>query len=368
MKKVIKFIKSEMIFVVSIVLAVVSSFFVTPNKGYIDYIDFKVLAILFCMMLVVEGLSRTGFFFMLMKNMLKITTNIRSLVFVLVSITFFSSMFITNDVALITFVPYSIMVLRKVKMEKYMIYVIALLTIAANLGSMVLPMGNPHNLYLYSVSNMGMLDFMKIILPYTVASFVILAIASFVIKGQKVVLEEENNTLLDKKKFGLILIEFIICILVVIKIIPYQVALIVICAMVLILDKSIFKKADYILLVTFVMFFIFVGNVKNISAISDVLSSITKGNELIVSIVASQFISNVPASILLASFTDNMKELILGLNFGGLGTLIASMANLISYKIYAREEDSDTGKYIMVFSGICILFLGCLIIMHKILG
>ena len=368
MKEIVKFIKSEMIFVVSIILAVVSAFFVTPNKEYVEYIDFKVLAILFCMMLVVEGLSRTGFFFMLMKNMLKITKDIRSLIFVLVAITFFSSMFITNDVALITFVPYSIMVLRKVKMEKYLIYVISLLTIAANLGSMVLPMGNPHNLYLYSVSDMSMMDFMKVILPYTVLSFVLLAVASFVIKGHKVVLNEENNTMLDKKKFALILVEFIICILVVVKVVPYQIALVVICAMVFILDKSIFKKADYILLVTFVMFFIFVGNVKNISVISDVLSGITKGNELIVSVLASQVISNVPASILLAGFTNNMKELIIGLNFGGLGTLIASMANLISYKIYAREDDAKTGKYIMVFSGICILFLACLILMYKILG
>lgn len=337
--------------------------FVTPSKEYISYIDFRTLALLLALMLVVQGLKSCGLFDVLVNSLMRHIKNRRQLALMLVMLCFFSSMLITNDVALITFVPFTIMLLEIISEPAYSIYLIVLETIAANLGSMFTPIGNPQNLYLYSISGLSIGDFLKLMLPYTGISFLLLIVTIMLIKPIKIT-DMSNPDEQTPDIFPLIayIALFVICILTVLHILDYRIMLGIVLAAVLILNYRLLTKADYILLLTFVAFFIFIGNMKQIPAVSNILSSLVTGRECIVSVAASQIVSNVPAAMLLSGFTDSYSELIIGTNLGGLGTLIASMASLISFKFYGKTKDSNTGKYIAVFTVMNVVFLAVLLI------
>jgi len=380
--KLITFIQRETVLCIAGICAIISSFLVPPSKAYIDYIDFRVLALLFCLMIVVAGFQTIGLFENIIKKMIKHIHNTRKLAFALVLICFFTSMFITNDVALITFVPFAIMTLQKIKKEKLMIFVIVMQTIAANLGSMFTPLGNPQNLYLYSISQMDILGFLRLMFPVTCLSFVLIAVTLLFMKNEKIGALEEIGTLeeigiigkigaleeigtidvsrsvkLDRVQMTAFMVLFAICLCTVLHMIDYRIAIVIVVITVLIFNRKLLAKADYLLLLTFVAFFIFVGNMKHMTYIANVLASVVSGNEIIVSTIVSQVISNVPAAILLSGFTKNYAMLILGTNIGGLGTLIASMASLISYKIYGKTEGARKGKYLAVFSVINLIYL-----------
>lgn len=271
-------------------------------------------------------------------------------------------MFITNDVALITFVPFTILVLEMAGETSMMVRTIVLQTIAANLGSMLTPVGNPQNLYLYSLSGMGVADFMGLMLPLSAISFFLLLAFVVLKKGRPVSIEKLDMEFepFQKGKFVGYMLLFILALLVVLHVVPYQAALVVTAAGLFFLDRNIFRRIDYSLLLTFVFFFIFIGNMGRIDVVSEGLKRILDGNELLTSIAASQVISNVPASILLSGFTDNIETLIIGTNLGGLGTLIASLASLISYKYYVRSVGSSKGQYLTAFTGYNVFFLGTL--------
>ncbi len=357
MTKIKSFVKNEIVLIISFALATASAFVVTPNAGYIGYIDFRTLALLLCLMAVMAGLNSLGIFRLLASKLLGFATTTRSLALWLCSLCFFSSMIITNDVALITFVPFSIVALKLSGQEKLLIPLITLETVAANLGSMLTPVGNPQNLYLFSAFNMTVGEFFLTVLPYAVLSFLLLIISAFFIKKEKVsVVAEEQSENINGKFCAVYMALFAIAILTVFRVIPYGITFAVSVAVIFILDKKALAKVDYSLLFTFVFLFIFIGNLKNIAPVSDFLSKIVIGNEIAVGIAASQIISNVPAAILLSGFTDNIKELLVGVNLGGLGTLIASMASLISFKLIAKENISS-GKYILIFTAVNIVFL-----------
>lgn len=363
MSKILSFIKNEIVFSIALVLAIISSFIVPPSMDYIGYIDFRTLALLLGLMLIVQGLKSCGLFDSLVAAMVKRVHSKRALAFVLISLCFFSSMLITNDVALITFVPFTIMVLALCDDSKFSIYLIVLETVAANLGSMFTPIGNPQNLYLYSISGMGMGEFLKLMLPYTALSYIVLIIAIFFV---------------DKEPFGgsrsyfpdcsmakgpllLYIALFIFCILTVLHIVDYRIMLAIVVVAIFIANKKLLLQADYILLLTFVAFFVFIGNMKNISVVSDFLASIVNNREVYVSVAASQVVSNVPAAMLLSGFTDNYADLIIGTNIGGLGTIIASMASLISYKFYCKISGSNQRMYMTKFTIVNLLFLAILL-------
>ena len=357
MIKVREFIKNEIVLILSFILAVVSSFFVTPNKGYFDYIDFRTLGLLFCLMAVMAGLNRMGVFKFIAEKMLAKVKSISGLSMILGLLCFFSSMVITNDVALITFVPFTITALKlSDKMDK-LIWIVTIETIAANLGSMLTPIGNPQNLYLFSAFNMDIGDFLVTILPYALLSLV-LVILSCVITGKgKTNSDSKDNTYKFSKVHICIFISlFILSLLTVFRVVPYIATVIATIIILLIFDRKTILKIDYSLLFTFIFLFIFIGNLGEIKPISDFLKSIVNGNEVIVGVVSSQVFSNVPAAILLSKFTENARDLLVGVNLGGLGTLIASMASLISFKFVAKEKVS-TGKYILTFTIANIIFL-----------
>ncbi len=367
------FLKKEKVLVIALFLAISSSFLVHPDKEYIEYIDVRVLALLFCLMLIVKGFQDMGLFAMLVRKVFGYIKNTRALALVMMLACFVFSMLITNDVALITFVPFAILALHLCHQERLMIRVVVLQTLAANLGSMMTPIGSPQNLYLFSVSGMSLGTFVLTVLPLWGLSLLMLLGGTFVVIPKEPIVvslnvkpatetihmgsgEEEAEWISNIGKmnrvhlfvyFGL----FILNLLVVLHVIHWAPAIIITIVGVLLLRKwQLLKQVDYALLFTFVGFFIFVGNIGRIPLISTLVEQIVSGREILVSAVFSQFLSNVPAALLLSGFTDNIKGLLIGTNIGGMGTLIASMASLISYKIYANEKRANKRKYIRTFT------------------
>lgn len=362
MDKISCFIKKDPVLIISGLLAVVSAFFVPPDVSYLSYIDFRVLALLFCLMCVMNGFQEIGLFQKLAVFILSRTKNTRQLTAVLVFLCFFLSMFITNDVSLITFVPFTILILTITGQAKLMIYVIVLQTIAANLGSMLTPVGNPQNLYLYSLSGMRISLFLKTMLPYTLLSGLLLFLSLFLKPGEKVSLQSvfTDTAPMERKPLLVYSLLFMLCLGCVLRLFPWQALLLILFAVLLPFNRRLLYKADYGLLFTFLFFFLFIGNMGRIPVIVDFLRSVLTGHELFLSIAASQVISNVPAAILLSGFTGNYLPLLAGVNIGGLGTLIASLASLISYKQYAKTAGCHKGRYLLRFTGLNLLFLAVL--------
>ena len=377
-EKIIQFIKKETVLVIAAVLAVVSSFFVKPSVKYLDYIDWRVLGILLSLMIVMAGLQKNGLFDAIGKKLLKKTKNTLQLSLVLVYLCFFFSMLITNDVALLTFVPFAMYTLKKSRQEKLLIPVIVLQTLAANLGSMLTPVGNPQNLYLYHLSGMSMKEFLLCMLPYTLASGILLLVVLLWIGREKekitVSLDETGSEDKQQSKYrsthkNLVYITlFLMSLLVVVRIFPYYAVLAITVLLVFYMDRSVLKKVDYCLLLTFISFFIFTGNIGNISVIQEGLQNIVSGRELGIGILTSQVISNVPAALLLSGFTENYRALLAGVNIGGLGTLIASMASLISYKIFVNRYQESRGKYFFWFTVASLAFLAALVLLAVVIS
>lgn len=368
-KNVIGFIKSESVLVISAALAVVSCFFVPPDAEYASYIDLKTISLLFSLMAVMAGFQSMFVFRRIGGALLAKTSNTVQLAAALVMLCFFLSMLVTNDVALITFVPFAVELFKMCGRKKQLLITVALQTIAANLGSMLIPPGNPQNLYLYSVSGMGMAEFVSIMLPFTLLSFVLLCASLAFVKKEPVELpkRKEIYPAIGRKRLALYIALFVICLCAVLKLIPHYCALAAVVVGLALFDRRIFARIDYGLLMTFAALFVLVGNLARIPAVYGFVSSLADSYPFAVSVGASQIISNVPAALLISGFTDNYAEILKGVNVGGLGTLIASMASLISYKIYARSEGANKGKYMLVFTALNIAFLAALCALNMML-
>lgn len=355
MKTLKNIAKNETVFCVSFLLAVLSAFLVHPDAAYLAYPDYRTLALLFCLMILVAGLQSLGIFMMLGHFLLKKVHSIRGLSMVMVLLCFFSSMVITNDVTLITFVPFTILIFRMGGQVQRVLKLIILETIAANLGSMATPIGNPQNLYLYSVSGLTTAEFAWATLPYAALSLLLLAAAIFT-EREEPLLEVVMKERIEGSISGLLrsTLPFLgllaLCLLVVFRILPYQPVLICVMAVILLLKRNLYLSVDYFLLLTFLCFFIFIGNMKRIPEINTLLVSVVQGRELLTGILTSQIISNVPAAILLSGFSNDFSALLTGVNLGGLGTLIASLASLISFKFFSREYPDRTGTFLKEFT------------------
>lgn len=388
--KVKELFQKETVCCIAFLLAVISMCFVVPSKNYISYIDFRVLALLFCLMAVVRGFSSIGVFTRLGTMLLTHVHSLRMLSALFIFLCFFFSMLITNDVALITFVPFTILVLSMAEQKKFLIPVIVLETIAANLGSMLTPLGNPQNLYLYTISGLSIGAFVRIMLPYSFVSAILLLIfilflpkdtvstataANTANSTNTVTASNTSNVICEAVKarknpqilFTAYLILFLLCLLTVLHILPYQIMFLLVLTGFLLLDYRVLKDVDYFLLLTFLCFFIFIGNMKQISLVHELISKLLVHHEVLMGIGASQIISNVPAAILLSGFTDDYSALLIGVNLGGLGTLIASLASLISFKFYTNSNGSDTRRFLGIFTLYNVIFLGVLFVLSLIL-
>lgn len=350
MKKVKEFIKKETVLCAAFVLAVISIFITPPSADYLGYIDYSVIAILFCLMVTVQGFIKTGLFWFLSKKLTCRFKSSRALSAALTLLCFFMAMLITNDVALLTFVPLTLALFSG--REKILIRCVILETAAANLGSMATPIGNPQNLFIYNYYNFSLGEFFSAMLPISLISLLILMLSLFFIPNEKIAHGEVSAEFSPKRDFFVYAIIFAVCVCSVARILDYRICLLATLLAVLIFDRKILLKPDYALLATFVCFFVFVGNVSAVPAVKEFISEIVLGREMPVSCALSQIISNVPCAIMLSGFvgTDSSAALLIGVNIGGMGTLIASLASLISFKLYSRSEGAKKGRFFAEFS------------------
>ena len=357
MEKIRSFLKHEPVFVIALLAAVVSCFFVPPDAAYAEYVDFRTLALLYALMVVVAGLRAAGVFTSLAQTLCGKANSTRVIGVMLVCLCFFSSMLITNDVALLTFVPFAVIVLGMAGRKGDLIRVVVLQTVAANLGSMLTPVGNPQNLYLHSYYNMSMGEFFSATFPVWGLSLVLLLLCCLFLPKVPLEAALTEKTVLDRKSLWVYLALFVVCLLTVIRLLPWYFMLPIVIAALLFFDRSRLKSADFVLLLTFVAFFVFAGNLARIDAVNALLQSLLLGREYWTGLVTSQIISNVPAALLLSGFTSNAKALLLGVNIGGLGTPIASLASLISLKLYTGTEDARLGRFLLEFTVVNVLLL-----------
>ena len=366
-KRIVSFLKDNAVLMIAILAAIVTSIIVPPDKEYLGYFDFKTLACLFSVLAVVCALRNIRFFYTLAKAIVRKFRNARVAILALVYITFIGSMLIANDMALLTFLPLGYFILHTTKKEKYLAFAFIMQNIAANLGGMLTPFGNPQNLYLYSKFNIPDGEFVSIMFPPFIVAIVLITVCCLVFVKNEPLEIEEKAASLPIGRVIIYLALFAVAIMMVFRFMPYQIGLIIIPLSLLFLDRDALKQVDYGLLFTFVFFFIFAGNMGRIEAVRSFFSYLLNINTLIFSAMSCQFISNVPSAILLSQFTDNYRELLLGVNIGGAGTLIASLASLITFKEYTKQDPKHTLSYVLKFTAfnfafLIILTLFCLIL------
>lgn len=356
------FLKKNIVLCIAVVLAAVTSCIVPPDADYAGYFDWKTLSCLFCVLAVVCALKNIKFFTILARKIVDCTGNLRTAAIALVYITFIGSMLIANDMALLTFLPLGFFVLSSTGKERYMAPVFILQNIAANLGGMLTPFGNPQNLYLYSYFNIPDAEFVRIMLPSFLMAVAMITVCCLFFPKEPITITEPCEYRLNPPKTVIYLILFALSIVIVFRVIPYWIGLIAVPAVLLFADRKALGMVDYPLLFTFVCFFIFAGNMSRIPAIRDLLTSLLEKDPLVISALSCQFISNVPSAILLSHFTADYPHLLLGVNIGGTGTIIASLASLITFREYTAHNPGKAGRYLAVFSAFNFSFLAILLL------
>lgn len=349
-QKCFHFFKKEIVLCAAVILALLSCIFVPPSAAYFSYIDWDTLFLLFSLMSVMKGFQQLGAFIFLGNSLLKRTNTTRKLLLVLIFLPFVCSTIVTNDVSLITFVPFGLTVLKLAGREQLAAPVVVLQTLAANLGSMLTPMGNPQNLYLYAKSGMGFGSLCLLMLPYVAISGLLLLVDALLRKSLPVVPASVPVQMGSKKILICCTLGFVLCLLGIFDLIPPGIIAGVILLFFLFADRSVLRHVDYSLLGTFFAFFIFTGNLGALPGFKETISSFLSGHVELTAIATSQVISNVPAALLLSGFTSQWDKLIVGCNLGGLGTLIASMASLISYKFFAEKYPGQRRRYLLMFT------------------
>ena len=355
--KILDFVSKNIVLVIAAILAIISCFIVKPDAQYLEYFDFKTLTCLFCTLAVICALKNIRFFTITANKIVALTGNTRSLALTLVYITFIGSMFLANDMALLTFLPLGYISLSATKKEKYMAPIFIIQNISANLGGMLTPFGNPQNLYIYAKFNIPTMEFMSIMALPFILSIILFTVCCLFIPKEALSINNEENEKIDKKKTAFYLVLFAMTILMVFRVIPYYVCLPIILFSIMIMDKNALAKVDYLLLLTFVCFFLLAGNISRIEVVNTFFSTLLEKNTLLTSILSCQVISNVPSAILLSEFTSNYKELLLGVNIGGVGTLISSLASLITFREYTSHVKGKTAQYVGLFSALNFGFL-----------
>ena len=338
-------------------LAVGTAFFVPPDGQYLAYFDFRTLTCLFCTLAVICALQDIHFFTILAERLVKLTGNLRMAVFTLVVITFLGSMVLANDMALLTFLPLGYTLLASTDNKKYMAVVFILQNISANLGGMLTPFGNPQNLYLYSRFAIPTGEFMKIMFPPFLMAILLLGLCCVFFPGKPLTLRTETQGKLIRKRSIFYLILFAFSVAIVFRLFPYWIGLIVIPVTLFFADRKALREVDYGLLLTFAFFFVFAGNLSRIEAVQTLLCGLMEQEPLLVSVLSCQVISNVPSAVLLSNFTSDYVPLLVGVNLGGTGTLIASLASLITFRKYRKYAPGNTLKYVLTFSAFNFGFL-----------
>lgn len=353
-----KIIAKEPILVIGFILLLISIFFVPIDRAYVGYVHFKTLGCLLSLMIALKGMEKERLLDVIAEQVSSKIVDLKGLSFILVFVCFISAMFMTNDVALIAIVPITLVIVQSYGLEKYGMLLVALQTLAANIGSSLTPIGNPQNLYLFMQSDWELISFLMTMLPVVLFGAVLLFLACMMMpKVQVIRSQSTKKQRLDGMRLAVYFVMFLIALAAVFEWLPYYIALGVIVVLCLLIEKRVLKEVDYSLLLTFVVIFMLVGNLARIDQINKIIAGVIDKDTFLTAVITSQIISNVPTALMLSGFTENMKELLLGVNVGGMGTLIASMASIISYKLYVGEYKHHGMKYLMVFTILNLLFL-----------
>lgn len=358
------FVKNEIVLVIAILLAIITCFFVPIDKEYINYFDYKTLISLFCMLVVVAGLKSTNIFELISRKIIGLFRTRRGIIYSLVFGTYFYDMIVANDMSLITFLPLTYIVLHSTKNDKYLAFTFIMQTIAANMGGMITPYGNPQNLYLYSYYNIPTVEFFKILFLQSIIVAILLWICCSFISNETLEVKK-SKIVISKKNLNMYFILFILVILTIFRFVPYILTLLIVIVTILIKDRKRFKYVDYALIIIFCVFFIFSGNIARIPQIQELISKIVTDSTLLAGIISCQFISNVPTAIFLSKFTTNYRDLLISVNIGSLGILISSLASLITLKEFLKHQPKNFGKYLIMFTAFNTLFLVILLIITK---
>ena len=373
--KLIGFVKKEVVLSIAIVFMIVTCFFVPVDKEYLGYFEHKTLIALFCMLAVVAGLKNTNVFELISRKLIGLFKTRRAVIYCLIYGTFFFDMIVANDMSLITFLPLTYIVLHSTNNDKYLAFTFIMQTIAANMGGMITPHGNPQNLYLYEHYDIPLLEFFGVLLVQSIAVAVMLFICCLLfVKNEKLVLKNTEKFEIKKKELAVYAVLFVCVILCILRLtpisgtvigendLPHFILLGLVVLAVAIFDYKRFKEVDYALLFTFCVFFVFSGNMARIPAIGNIIENIVANNTLLAGIVSCQFISNVPTAIFLSNFTENYRELLVAVNVGSLGIIISSLASLITLKEYLKHQPKGFKRYMGIFTLANTSFLVVLII------
>ena len=365
------FLQSESALVISALVAIASmtAFPPTPEHlpEYFAAVDLRTIGLLFCLMTAVAGLTRAGVLGTIRARLAKGHGSMRRLAVLLTLISFFSSMIVTNDVALISFVPLTLLLFRSAPQRVLVITLVAQ-TVAANLGSMLTPIGNPQNIYLYSTFGLDPVTFLRVITPYGMLGLALSLAPCLLIPTTPLAASQLEETPIQINLLLGYLGIFALSLSCVAHLVSWEICTVVTVGTCLAIDRKVLTSIDYSLLATFACFFIFVGNIKHIDALTQALQGVLVGREVLVSALASQVISNVPAAIMLSGFTGNAAGLLVGTNIGGLGTPVASLASLITLRLYARSHKARTGLFLRWFMAVNALFLLLLLVVAAFLS
>lgn len=358
---IINWIKNNVITTIIIILALITCLFVPIDAEYLGYFDYKTLICLTCILISVQCLKDSGFFQYISKKLIYIFKNTKSVILALVMLTFVIDLFLANDMSLITLLPLTYIVLKSTNNMKYFAFTLVLQNIAANMSGMITPHGNPQNIYLYSFYNVPTLEFIKILLPhFLIVMCLLIIIPCLVVKNEPLKLEFNEEKKIDSKIY-IYFIMFILSLLIIFRVIPYVIGLLIVVLLALLFNKSSLKNMDWDLILTFSAFFVFSGNVGRIEFVKDFLLVLLNKSTLITGMLSCQFISNVPSAILLSKFTNDYANLIVAVNIGSLGTMISSLASLITFKHYLKGEN-NISTYILTYTAINIVFLVVLLL------
>lgn len=360
------FMSAHAIVLVAWVCALVSVVVVPPDERYLSYIDMTTMGCLFCLLAAVRTLRNGGAFEVAGTQIVRLFSNTRACVTSLVALCFFGSMVITNDAALLTFLPLAYLVLSATGELSLLIKTFTLQTIAANLGGMIVPFGNPQNLYLYTYYAIPTDDFVFTMVPPFAVSLVLITICCWMTPKRPLVLKGSGTTV-NNRRLGVGLLVFALALAGILRWLPWVLSATVIVLVLLCFDRNALKRLDWGLLLTFVAFFIFAGNVARMPQVSSIIQMCMSWSEFGTAVGVSQIMSNVPAAIVLSQFTTAWQPLLLGVNIGGVGTPLGSLASLITINEYTRLRPAEVGSFMVKFLIYNVAFLGLLVAFCKFL-
>lgn len=367
--KILNWIKSNIIFVIVVIIASISCIFVPIDSGYIEYFDGsgQTLTAIFGILLIVAGLENIDFFHKVARLVVKKFKSVRTIILALIFITYVSALVNANDMALLTFLPLSYLVLKYINKTEYLAFTFVMQNIASNLGGMISPIGNPQNIYLFSFYDIGLLEFFKIMAIPTLAALVLIIITCLFIKPDKVEYNDEYEHKLNIPKLIVYGVLFVATFLVVCNVLPFYIVLPILVVTMLICDYKSFAKVDYTIPLTFCAFFIFSGNMGRIPVVASLIETMANTQTFLCSYILCNLISNVPTSILLSNFTANYPALLVSVNIASLGIIFSSLSGIIALKMFCKYNPKASKHGAWYYIGVDLLMnIGMLVILYPI--